>query len=563
MDQIKQLLAGLSLRQKISIVTALVLTGALMYGVLHWRKEQDFRPLFTELAPEDASAVVHKLKESGIDYRLSENGTAVLAPSASINETRLLLAGEGLPKTGRIGFELFDKSNFGVTDFTEHVNFRRALEGELARSILSLAEVQDARVHITFPKDSVFVESRQEGKASVIVRLRPGRQLTTANVTAIAHLVSSAVEGLAPDAVSVLDSRGTLLSRPRRADTAGDASGPLLDYKQELERDLSAKINQTLEPIVGTGRYRVGVNVECDYSTTEQSEEVIDPSKSAIVTAQKTEEGPSSSATADGGIPGTASNLPRPTAPAIVRTGSPLRRTENVTYQSSRTVKLVKVPRGTINRLSVAVLIDYQTRWEGSGSNAKRTLAPPPPERLKTIRDLVAGVAGVSTERGDQLIVDTLAFESTLNDMADQQAPPVAPIESSDTFSFTNLQKNYQVPLAAGLILVIVLVLMMRRKPRTRNTPAAVAVEPGVKQIAAGTQSESAAEHVGKALTAKLEEQEAVRAQLEAETLNALKLPTVTTKRSEVLTKHLRDEMKKDPKAAAQLIRTWLAEDEA
>jgi flagellar M-ring protein FliF len=562
-NQLKQLLERLSARQRISIVTALIVTGALIYGVLHWRTEQDFKPLFTGLAPEDAAAVVQKLKESGVDYRLSENGTVVLTPAASVSETRLVLAGAGLPKTGRIGFELFDKTNFGITDFTEHVNFRRALEGELARSVLSLAEVQDARVHITFPKDSVFVESRQEGKASIIVRLQPGRQLTASNVTAIAHLVSSAVEGLAPGAVAILDSRGTLLSRPQRSNAVGDASGPLLDYKQELERDLSAKINQTLEAVLGAGKYRVGVNVECDYSTTEESEEVIDPSKSAIVTAQKTEETPSGTAPG-AGIPGTASNLPRAAAPAIMRTSTPVRRTENVTYQSSRTVRLVKVPRGTINRVSVAVLLDYQARWEGSGKDARRTLAPPSPERLKTIRDLVSGVAGISSERGDQLIVDTLAFDSTLNEqMPDQQALPAAPAQQPDKFSPGELGKMIQVPLAVGLVLVVLLVLMLRRKPRKGSQPAAT-VEPGVKQIAGGAaQAESAAAQVERGLTAKLHEQEATRLQLEEDTLNALKLPSVTTKRSEVLTKHLREQSNKDPKAAAHLLRTWMMEDEA
>src|SRR5690242_4426837 len=157
------------------------------------------------MAPEDAAAVVQKLRESGVEYRLADNGATVLVPSAKQAESRLTLAAAGLPKSGRIGFELFDKSNFGATEFVEHINYQRALEGELERSVMSLAEVEQARVHVTFPKESVYLESRQPAKASVVVHLRPGATLLPQNVVAIEHLVASAVEGLTPEAVSVLD----------------------------------------------------------------------------------------------------------------------------------------------------------------------------------------------------------------------------------------------------------------------------------------------------------------------------------------------------------------------
>src|SRR5574341_894260 len=177
MDQLRRLFASLSARQRVTIVMAAVLVGAALFAFAHWRRESDFRPLYTALAAEDAGAVVQKLKEGGVEYRLSESGTAVLVPSARLAEIRLQLAAAGLPKSGRIGFELFDKTTFGATEFVEHVNYRRALEGELVRSVMSLAEVEHARVHITFPKDSAFLEARQPAKASVMVRLRPGARL--------------------------------------------------------------------------------------------------------------------------------------------------------------------------------------------------------------------------------------------------------------------------------------------------------------------------------------------------------------------------------------------------
>src|SRR5262252_6191053 len=210
-----KILAKLSMRQRIVILLVAVLVSAGLYSLVQWKKEADIKPLFTGLAGEDAAGIVQKLKESGAEYRLGEGGGSVLVPSGRLNELRLTMAAAGLPKSGRIGFELFDKVNLGATEFTEHINYRRALEGELERTVMTLAEVDQARVHLTFPKDSVFLESQQPAKASVLVRLKPGRRLAPQNVAAINHLVASAVEGLSPDAVTLLDMNGNLLSRPK------------------------------------------------------------------------------------------------------------------------------------------------------------------------------------------------------------------------------------------------------------------------------------------------------------------------------------------------------------
>src|SRR5205085_2316900 len=261
-------------------------------GLIRWQRESDFRPLFGGLSPEDAAGIVQKLKEGGVDYRLPEQGGTVLVPSGRLAELRLSLAAAGLPKTGRIGFELFDKTNLGATEFTEHVNYRRALEGELERSVMSLAEVEHARVHLTFPKDSVFLDAQQPAKASVLVKTRPGARISQQNVVAIDHLVASAVEGLSPDAVSVLDMNGNLLGRPRAAGMldGAEASEAGLDYRHKIENDLLAKINSTLEPLLGANKFRAGVSVECDFTGAEQSEEIFDPAKSVMVSSQRTED---------------------------------------------------------------------------------------------------------------------------------------------------------------------------------------------------------------------------------------------------------------------------------
>ena len=353
----KQILANLSLRQRITIGVVAVLVATSLYALVQWHKESDFKPLFTNLAPEDAAAIVQKLKEGGVEYRLQESGGAVLVPSSRLAEMRLSLAAAGIPKTGRIGFELFDKTNLGATEFTEHVNFRRALEGELERSIISLAEVEQARVHITFPKESVFLDSQQPAKASVLIKIRPGNHLSAQNVQAINHLVASAVEGLSPDAVSVLDMNGNLLGRPK---APGGLDGPepseaVLDYRHKVEADLLAKVNGTLEPLLGANKFRVGVSVECDLAGGEQSEEIFDPARTVMLSSQRTEDTTGSAGA--NGVPGTASSLPRPTSRPSSSGNRSSRMTENVTYQSSRTVKKTRLPAGGIRKMSLAVLV--------------------------------------------------------------------------------------------------------------------------------------------------------------------------------------------------------------
>src|SRR5579862_5166845 len=201
MDQFKRLTGMLSVRQRWTVLVVGILAVAGVYGLTNWQRESNFRPLYNALAPEDASLVIQRLKESSTPFRLSNNGTTVSVPEEKVAELRLEMAGAGVPKSGRIGFEIFDKTNFGMTDFAEHINYRRALEGELERSVMSISQVEQARVHITFPKESVFLEGRQPAKASVLIKIRPGVSLPESAVPAITNLVASAVEGLAPESV--------------------------------------------------------------------------------------------------------------------------------------------------------------------------------------------------------------------------------------------------------------------------------------------------------------------------------------------------------------------------
>ena len=277
LEQWKSIWTNLSIRHRVTIGVTVLVAAAAVFGMTKWQHERDFKPLYTGMSAEDAGAVVAKLKESGVEFRISDDGSTVSAPSSRQAELRLELASAGLPKTGRIGFELFDKANLGMTDFAEQVNYKRAVEGELERSVRAIAEVQEARVHITFPKDSVFLESRTAGKASVLLKLRSGAKLPAQNLAGITHMVASAVEGLTPESVAIMDIHGALLSRPKKSQDADELSDEAIEYRHRVERDLLTKINSTLEPLLGAEKFRAGVSVECDFTSGEQSEETYDP----------------------------------------------------------------------------------------------------------------------------------------------------------------------------------------------------------------------------------------------------------------------------------------------
>ena len=467
-DQFRNLISGLTMLQRGSILIAVLIAGGGIAAIMHYHTENDFRPLYSAMAPEDAASVVQKLKESGVDYRLADNGSVVLVGSAKLAEARLTLASAGLPKSGRIGFELFDKTNFGATELVEHINYQRALEGELERSVMSLAEVIQARVHLTLAKESVFLEQQQPAKASVMVKLRPGAHVSAQNVLAVCHLVASAVQGLSPDAVAVLDMDGNLLSRPRRTGNGDSqqATAESLDARQAIERDLVNKISATLEPLLGANQFRAGASVDCDLTSGDQQEETFQPDRSVMLTSQKSEDVDMRGAT--GGIPGTASNLPSPPEKSA-SSGRIGHTTENVTYQTSRVVRHTTIPQGVVRRMSLSVLVGQTFRWEGSGKTKQRVSVPPTPETLKTIKDLVAGITGFNADRGDQLIVETLPFESEMTADAAQFAPTSATKPASRP-AWLEVMMDYKdvalVVVGILAVLSIALTIVIRLIPR-------------------------------------------------------------------------------------------------
>jgi flagellar M-ring protein FliF len=535
--------------QRVSIPLAALTVVAGLVIFSQWRRERDFKPLFTGMGSEDAGAVVTKLKESGVEYRVSEDSSTVLVPSARVAETRLQLASAGLPRTGRLGFELFDQTKLGSTDFAEQVNYRRALEGELERSIRSVAEVEQARVHLTFPKDSVFLEAKQPAKASVLLHLRQGVHPAPSTVTAICHLVASAVEGLAPEAVSVMDAQGALLNKPKKALAEGEVSDESIEYRRKLEKDLLAKAEATLEPLLGPGRYRIGLSVDCDFASGEQSEELYDPEKSVMLTSQKTEE--TGGTASSGGVPGTASNLPRPTPRQGGGGSSVTKRTENISFQSSRTVRKMRLPQGTIRRISASVLLDQTVRWETQNGKPQRVLVPPTPESVRVIRELVAGAIGFVPTRGDQLIVESLPFDATLRTAAPEvPAPQTQKTSDRQPELSWELLKDWRVQAgAAGAVLLLAsLVFLWRKRKRKKISATARAAIAG------------AGRPDGQALPSGTAGNSLGRGEVAARMLSEAQEKIASSESIESVVERLRQTVAEDPPLAASVLRGWLEE---
>jgi len=404
--QVTAFVTGLSARQRLLLLGAAVLTVAVLAVFAHLISTPDYVPLMTGMEPADAQALGAKLAAKNISYQISPDGKGVNVPSDKLDSSRMEIASDGMPHSGRMGFELFDKMNWGQTEFDEKVNYQRALEGELERSIQTLRDVESARVHLVMSTDSVFLDRERPAKASVILKLRSGR-LSQETQVGIARLVSGAVDSLSPDNVTVIDAdTNRPLGMPRHSGFAGEGN---------MEEEYTAKLLQTLEPIVGPQHVRASVNVEYDPTSAEESKETYDPQSAVAVASQKSEE--SIGGGLAGGVPGTSSNVPggkgtaKPAPDAS--DGVQLSRSESNTFAVNKVVRHTVEPAGRIRRISAALLVDdaidlKQEAGKRTESHRKRTA-----EELKQIEDLAKAAIGVDVTRGDSLTVENLSFDQT------------------------------------------------------------------------------------------------------------------------------------------------------
>ncbi|KAB8307010.1 flagellar basal body M-ring protein FliF [Rouxiella chamberiensis] len=498
------LLNRLRANPKIPIAIAAAAALAIVVVMMLWAKQPTYKVLFSNLGDQDGGAIVTQLTQMNIPYQFSENGAALLIPADKVYETRLKLASAGLPKGGAVGFELMDQEKFGISQFSEQINYQRALEGELSRTIETLGPVGSARVHLAIPKPSLFVREQKNPSASVTLNLQPGRALDDGQINAIVYMVSSSVSGLPPANVTVVDQSGHLLTQ---SDNNGrDLNASQLKYANEVEGRLQRRIESILQPVVGNGNVHAQITAQIDYASREQTDENYQPNgtpEKAAVRSRQLSTSDQIGGTAVGGVPGALSNQPAPAATAPV-TNPPAannangaqnqagnnaqnnaqnntanrstvpsnsRRDETTNYEVDRTITHTQHSAGAVQRLSAAVVVNYQV---GADGKAK----PLTDEQLKKIDDLVREAMGFSQERGDTLNVVNTPFNEAADD--------------SGELPFWKQQAFFDQLLNAGrwlLVLIVAWLLwrkmvrpMLRKQQAEKDAAAAAAIAAAMPQ---------------------------------------------------------------------------------
>jgi flagellar M-ring protein FliF len=400
--------------------------------------------LFSNLSPEDASKIVAKLKEKDVQYQLDDGGKTVLVPKQSVYELRLSLAGEGLPQSSLIGYEIFDRTNLGVSDFVQKVNYRRALEGELARTILTLEEVEAARVHLVVPERALFKEDEKPATASVVLKLKSGKPLRRETVQGISHLIASSVEGIESGNVTIVDSRGQLLSDVHRPNSVAGMTATQYEMQQKVEVYLGQKAQALLESVVGPGNALVQVNADLDFRQVERTLEQYDPEKTAVRAEQIVE---TKSAGADSGSANTSS-------------------TTQTNYEINKSIEHIVESMGNIRRLTVAALVNGVSRTVTKEDGTQTTEVTPRNEQeITQLTGLVRRAVGYDQLRNDEVSVTNLTFGTPEHEQE-------FVYKSSPLSNWTDYTEEIFV-LAAMLGAVVVLLSLMKRV-RARIEPPTV-----------------------------------------------------------------------------------------
>ncbi|QCA04031.1 flagellar basal-body MS-ring/collar protein FliF [Pantoea vagans] len=556
------LLARLRANPRIPLIVAAAAVVAIVIAMVLWAKQPSYSVLYNNLTDEDGGAIVTQLTQMNIPYRFAENGGALMVPEANVHELRLRLAQQGLPKGGSVGFELLDKEKFGISQFSEQVNYQRALEGELARTIESLGPVKSARVHLAMPKPTLFVREQKAPSASVTLTLQPGRALDEGQIQAIAHMVSSSVAGLPPGNVTVVDQTGRLLTR---SDNAGrDLNDAQLKYSSEVEARYQQRIEAILNPILGQGNVHAQVTAQINFDTAEQTDEKYQPNANPSNTAirsRQTSTSDQSGSPYPGGVPGALSNQPAPANTAPVTTpnnnaangqnangqnnaannasqttstaaasSSPTnsRRDDTVNYELDRTIRHTKVNVGDVQRLSVAVVVNFRADDKGKAVALNE-------QQLKQIEDLTREAMGYSQTRGDSVNVVNSQFNTTEAVTAD--------------LPFWQQQSFFDQLMNAGKWLMIALVAFILYRKLVR--PHLVR-----KQAA----EKAAAEAVAARAAAQQPEEEAFNVQLSKDELDQERKSN-NRMSAEVMSQRIRDMSENDPRVVALVIREWMSKE--
>jgi flagellar M-ring protein FliF len=547
-DRVKLFWAGRNPQQRVYLGAGLALTLGVAAFFVKMMLTPQYKPLMSGLEPADAQAITAELAAKKIPYLIGPDGTSITIPADQVDAARLEVASHDAPHSGRIGYEIFDKVSWGQTEFDEKVNYQRALEGELERTIQTMSNVKSARVHLVMATDSVFMDRERGAKASVTLRLKSG-SLSRAEISEISRVVAGAVDELKPADVVIIDADSNK--------TLGSSSASP-DGSEGLEQELTRRLISTLAPVVGADRMRASVNVEYETGSSEESQDKYDPAVSATLTMQRSEEITAPGA-AVGGIPGTSSNVaaakpvapPTPatatppgapttpgaatttaaataTSPAFLRDPGQSSKTESATYGVNRITRHVIEPAGSIRRVTAAVLLDdaierKQEKGKWVETHRKRT-----PEELKTISELAQAAIGFNSARGDVISVQDLAFDRPI--VAD--LPPITFAEKARK----GINDYAAVIRYAGMLALFLLVYMLMLRPIQKRALAAAPQNALLATSRASAATEADAAAIG-------------------ETAANLAL------RSQALRKQLADFVKAEPESSTNAVRAWLREE--
>jgi len=397
------------LSRKISLA-ALVLFSLTLFAVLILQARQvNYQMLFANLSESDASDIVTWLKENDITYELRGDGSSIYIPAELVHETRLQLTSSGLPRGGGVGFEIFDKQSLGITDFVQKVNYQRALQGELSRTVASLAPVEAARVHLALSEKRLFKSQQQKSTASIVVRLVPGRSLKDEQVEGIVNLVAGSVEGLDPAYVSVVDTTGKELSKRPEEGLDGPMTPGMLEYQRAVERHLESRAQEMLDRALGPANSLVKVTAQLYFAQKEKIEELYDP-KSVVPRSEQISEQDSQNPGGVGGVPGVEGNLGDAQIAAGTGGGGSSSSAETINYEISKVVNRMKSPVGIISSLSVSVLVGehISEATEGETGDEATTTAVRTEQEIEEIRQMVQSAIGIDPARGDKITVTSM-----------------------------------------------------------------------------------------------------------------------------------------------------------
>ena len=527
--------------RQMAVMIGIAASVALGVAVVLWSQSPSYAPLYGNLEEKDASQIIEALQQASVNYKVDEASGMLLVPASKLKEIRMQLAGQGLPNSAGLGFELLQEdTGFGTSQLVERARHQQALQGELARTISTIGAVQSARVHLAMPKQSVFVRKRMPPSASVAVRLHNGRTLSDSQVEAVVHLVASSVPELTTDRVTIVDHKGRLLS--------GDSgsremklSATQFEHTRRMEQHYRERIEDLLAPIVGRDKVRAQVTADIDFTVTEQTQERYNPDQPALRSERLNEEQRTGSTV--GGIPGALSNQPPPAgeAPEVAGGEAAESSSLNSSRQSTRNYELDRVISHTrmspmaLRRLSVAVVVDDISTVDDQGNVSVRERTP---EEIERLTDLVREAVGFNVRRGDSVRVMNSSF--------------LAPDPVADLPEIPIWEQDWVLDIAkqvGGLILVILLIFFVLRptmKRLTTTTAVAAGGEAGARVEGPFTEGHHGVGADGGMLGSDGE---------------PIQLPSGA--KYENIMDAARQLVDEDPKRVAQLVKTWVNEEAA